>query len=89
MPPIASYAIGQRDFQISVVKVVIGVLMIGFAMIELHPRFEKMTFAEKWLPLGGADSGFFGGLSGKCLLCTSDAADDQQWVGAGGRRLLH
>ena len=64
LPPIASYAIDQRDFQISVVKVVIGVLMIGFAMIELHPRFEKMTFAEKWLPLGGAVSGFFGGLSG-------------------------
>ena len=46
------------------VKVVIGVLMIGFALIELHPRFEKMAFAEKWLPLGRAVSGFFGGLSG-------------------------
>ena len=64
LPPIASYAIGQRDFQISVVKVVIGLLMIGFAFLELLPRFEKLAFAKKWLPLGGAVSGFFGGLSG-------------------------
>ena len=48
----------------SVVKVVIGLLMIGFAFLELLPRFEKMAFAKKWLPLGGAVSGFFGGLSG-------------------------
>ena len=38
LPPIASYDIGQRGFQVSVVKVVIGVLMIGFALIELHLR---------------------------------------------------
>ena len=56
LPPIASYAIGQRDFQISVVKVVIGLLMVGFAFLELHPRFEKMAFAEKWLPLLRAHS---------------------------------
>lgn len=64
LQPIASYDIGQRGFQISVFKVIIGLLMIGFALIELHPRFEKMAFAKKWLPLGGAVSGFFGGLSG-------------------------
>jgi len=64
LPPIVSYAIGQQVFQITAVKVVIGLLMVGFALIELLPRFEKMAFAKKWLPLGGAISGFFGGLSG-------------------------
>ena len=64
LPPITSYTIGQQEFQITAVKVVIGLLMIGFAFLELLPRFEKMAFAKKWLPLGGALSGFFGGLSG-------------------------
>jgi len=64
LPAVASYTIGQREFQITVVKIIIGVLMIGFALFELLPRFEKMEFDKKWLPLGGIISGFFGGLSG-------------------------
>ncbi len=38
--------------------------MIIFAFIELLPRFENLTINKKWLPLGGALSGFFGGISG-------------------------
>ena len=64
LPPIADYVIGQRGFQITPVKLVIGLLMVGFAFLELLSRFEKLAFAKKWLPLGGAVSGFFGGLSG-------------------------
>jgi uncharacterized protein len=45
-------------------NVIIGVLMIAFSLFELLPRFEKMEIDEKWLPLGGLISGFFGGLSG-------------------------
>jgi len=33
-------------------------------MLELWPRFQSLAFAPRWLPLGGALSGFFGGLSG-------------------------
>lgn len=64
LPAFASYTLGQREFQVTPVKLVIGLLMVGFALLELHPRFEKLAFAKKWLPLGGAISGFFGGLSG-------------------------
>lgn len=64
MPGITSYMIGEREFQVTAVKVVIGLLMIGFAFIELLPRFERMEFDKKYLPLGGLISGFFGGLSG-------------------------
>jgi uncharacterized membrane protein YfcA len=50
--------------KITPVKLVIGVLMIGFALFELLPRFRSLKFDRRYLPLGGALSGFFGGLSG-------------------------
>jgi len=50
--------------EITPVKLVIGSLMIGFALFELLPRFRAMKFERRYLPLGGVLSGFFGGLSG-------------------------
>ena len=47
-----------------VIKLVIGVLIIGFAFFELLPRFRQLAFDRRYLPLGGLLSGFFGGLSG-------------------------
>ena len=46
------------------VKLAIGSLMIFFALFELLPRFRRLEFDRRWLPLGGLLSGFFGGLSG-------------------------
>lgn len=51
-------------FEIKPVKLVIGLLMIGFALFELVPRFRSLQFECRFLPLGGVLSGFFGGLSG-------------------------
>lgn len=45
-------------------KTTIGVLMIFFALFDLLPVFRKLEFNQRWLPLGGLMSGFFGGLSG-------------------------
>lgn len=64
IPILTYYTIGARDFEVTIVKVVIGLLLIGFAFVELLPKFEKMEFDKKYLPLGGLISGFFGGLSG-------------------------
>jgi uncharacterized membrane protein YfcA len=50
--------------RITPVKLVIGLLMIGFALFELLPRFRALKFERRYLPLGGLLSGFFGGLSG-------------------------
>ncbi|MBT8070420.1 MAG: sulfite exporter TauE/SafE family protein [Gammaproteobacteria bacterium] len=50
--------------EITPVKLLIGLLMIGFALFELLPRFRKLEFERRYLPLGGVLSGFFGGLSG-------------------------
>jgi uncharacterized membrane protein YfcA len=52
------------DFRITPVKLVIGLLMIGFALFELLPRFRELKFERRYLWLGGLLSGFFGGLSG-------------------------
>lgn len=58
------YAIGQKEYTITPVKVVIAVLMFGFALQELLPIFKKLSFSENNLSIGGLMSGFFGGLSG-------------------------
>jgi uncharacterized protein len=62
--PIAQYTLLGRVCTISVVKLVIAVMIMGFAVIELHPVFERLAFSTRLIPLGGALSGFFGGLSG-------------------------
>jgi uncharacterized membrane protein YfcA len=49
---------------ITPVKILIGLLMIGFALFELLPRFRNLEFDRRYLPVGGLLSGFFGGLSG-------------------------
>lgn len=64
MPALASYTLGGSVFEVSVVKAVIGVLIVVFALLELWPRFQTLAFLPRWLPLGGVLSGFFGGLSG-------------------------
>jgi len=50
--------------EVTPVKLLIGFLMIGFALFELLPRFRNLEFDRRYLPLGGLLSGFFGGLSG-------------------------
>lgn len=62
--PITQYTLAGRECTVTVVKLVIAVMILGFAFIELNPNFEKLAFDARFIPLGGALSGFFGGLSG-------------------------
>ena len=64
VPPLTTYALAGRTHEITVVKLAVATLMLGFAGLELHPRFERLAFDRRWLSLGGFLSGFFGGLSG-------------------------
>jgi len=64
LPPISSYQFGGKTHEIAPIGLVIGVLVIGFAFLDLLPSFESLAFDRKYLPLGGLLSGFFGGLSG-------------------------
>lgn len=64
LKPLFSYEIGDRKFEVFPVKFIISVLLIIFALIDLIPYFNKLQFGKEKLPIGGALSGFFGGLSG-------------------------
>ncbi len=54
----------QFQFETTLIKVVLGALILAFALFDLSPLKNKFQFHTKWLPVGGVLSGFFGGLSG-------------------------
>lgn len=62
--PVYSYTLGNREFRVVPVKLVVGVLLLTFALIEVVPRLRDMSFPPRYIPLGGLLSGFFGGLAG-------------------------
>ena len=64
LEPILNYGLVGHEFRVMPVKLVVAVLLIVFAGIELSPRFAQLTFPQRYLPVGGILSGFFGGLSG-------------------------
>ncbi len=64
VPPIYSYQLGSSTFQIDFVKLIVGTLIVGFAIFEFLPKTRAISFKQKYIPLGGLVSGFFGGLTG-------------------------
>lgn len=62
--PLHTWQLGRRVAEITPLKILMGVLIAGFAIVDLNPRLRKIPMGERWLPLGGLLSGFFGGLSG-------------------------
>jgi uncharacterized membrane protein YfcA len=64
LPALWQYTLAGTDFEVMPVKAVIGSLIVLFALLELSPRFQALTFPPRWLSVGGVLSGFFGGLSG-------------------------
>jgi uncharacterized membrane protein YfcA len=62
--PLFVYELFGRTFEVYPVKLIISILLIVFAMMDLIPYFSQLQFHKSKLGLGGALSGFFGGLSG-------------------------
>ncbi len=62
--PLFSYTAFRKNFEVYPVKFIISILLIIFASMDLIPYFSKLQFSKDKLPIGGALSGFFGGLSG-------------------------
>ena len=58
------YHIAEKEFVITPLKIIIGILIILFSIIEVGPAFAAMNFNKGNLLAGGLISGFFGGLSG-------------------------
>jgi uncharacterized protein len=64
LPAIYSYTIGEKLFEVTPVKFIIAILLIGFALLDIIPSLKTIQFSKNKLPIGGLLSGFFGGLSG-------------------------
>lgn len=64
LQPLFTYEVMGRHFEVYPVKFIISILLIIFASMDLIPYFNKLQFGKDKLPIGGALSGFFGGLSG-------------------------
>lgn len=61
---ITEYTINNSAFQITIMKSVVAILLIFFALFELLPKLKNLQFPKKYLPICCILSGFFGGLSG-------------------------
>lgn len=64
LQPLFAYDAFGKHFEVYPVKFIISILLIIFASIDLIPYFNNLQFGKDKLPIGGALSGFFGGLSG-------------------------
>ena len=64
MNPLFDYHLFGRIWTVSPIKLIISIVLIVFASWDLIPQFQKLEFNQDKLPIGGALSGFFGGLSG-------------------------
>jgi uncharacterized membrane protein YfcA len=62
--PLFNYTLADKTFTVMPIKLIIGFLLIVFALLDIIPKFKNFEFNKKYLPIGGILSGFFGGLSG-------------------------
>ena len=88
MEPLFRYNFRGRDFEITTVKLVIAVLIATFSVFDLMPQFGNLSFDQKYIPLGGILSGFFGGLSGlqgalRSAFLIRAGLDKDQFIGTG------
>lgn len=62
--PLASYHLLGALQHVTPIGVVVGALVLLFALWEAIPRTSRIGFDSRYLAVGGVLSGFFGGLSG-------------------------
>jgi uncharacterized protein len=62
--PLLTYSLFGHTAEVTLLKLIVGSLLFAFALADVLPRTRDLSFSARWLPLGGALSGFFGGLSG-------------------------
>lgn len=61
---VLEYQLLGSAFQTSVLKWIVGALILIFVLLEFSKKFNALALDRKYLPVGGVISGFFGGLSG-------------------------
>ena len=62
--PLGSYQVLGMEAELSPVKLLVGLLILVFVVVELSPALKARRFPARWMPVGGCLSGFLGGLSG-------------------------
>jgi uncharacterized membrane protein YfcA len=62
--PVFTYDISGHSFFVTPIKLIIGILLVFFALFDLVPKLANLEFDSQYLVAGGLLSGFFGGLSG-------------------------
>jgi len=88
LPALHAYTAFGHRFEILPLKLVIGLLLLLFALVELVPKLRDLEFDARWQPLGGALSGFFGGLAGmqgalRSAFLARSGLDKQAFVATG------
>lgn len=64
LTPIHRYSMFGSALEVTPVKLIVGLLLMVFALFELLPRLRDLQFSAGYMPIGGLLSGFFGGLAG-------------------------
>jgi uncharacterized membrane protein YfcA len=59
-----SYEVSGSALSVTPVKLFLGLLIMGFSLLELVPVLSRVGASPRLLPLGGFISGLFGGFSG-------------------------
>jgi uncharacterized membrane protein YfcA len=62
--PLMQREVLGRPVEVTPVKLVVGAILLVFALVEITPRLRDLSFPPGAMPLGGLASGFLGGLSG-------------------------
>lgn len=62
--PLFTYRLFGHTMEVQMINLIVAVVMAFFALFEIIPSLKKMEFGKNKLFIGGAISGFFGGLSG-------------------------
>ncbi len=59
-----TYEMFNKTYNILLIKLIIGIVLMIFSLMEVIPYFKNIQFSKDKLFIGGLLSGFFGGLSG-------------------------
>ena len=88
VPLVFRYFFLGTERSVTLVKVIVGTLMILFGLAECLPKLKDITFKPRYLPWGGLLSGFFGGLSGhqgafRSAFLAKSGLSTEQFLGTG------
>ncbi|NUN09494.1 MAG: sulfite exporter TauE/SafE family protein [Ignavibacteriaceae bacterium] len=88
IPPVGSYYLWGRMAVVSPVKLVLGFVMLLFALFELSDKLQNIKMEKQHFYLGGLLSGFFGGLSGhqgalRSMFLLHAGLNKQQYIATG------